>query len=183
MDGSRFDTLARSFSATGSRRRALAATIGAILGTFGLTHTHDAAAAKSGKCRRRPGECERCQRGTCEKKDGEKRCKAGKIKPKPFGTPCTSRDLPGGAVHRTGRLGGDAARGRPGWRSRRRYHGGTAAELVHSRVPPSADVYEHQPVSPRDTVCGMCDASRPALRSPVCQLTTVAPGETQDRRT
>ena len=89
MDGSRFDTLARSFSATGSRRRALAATIGEILGTFGLTHTHDAAAAKSGKCRRRPGECERCQRGTCEKKDGEKRCKAGKIKPKAFGTPCS----------------------------------------------------------------------------------------------
>ena len=77
MDGSRFDTLARSFSATGSRRRALAAIIGAVLGTFGLTHTHDAAAAKSGKCRRRLGECERCQRGTCEHKNGEKRCKAG----------------------------------------------------------------------------------------------------------
>ena len=87
------------------------------------------------------------------------------------------------AVHRTGRLGGDAARGRPGWRSRRRHHGRTAAEHVHSRVSPSADVYEHQPVSPRDAVWRMCDASRSALRSPVCQLTTVAPGETQDRRT
>jgi hypothetical protein len=89
MHANHFDSLVRSLSVVRSRRRALAATIGAVLGTFGLTHTPDATAAKSGKCWRLPGECERCQRGKCERKHGRKTCKAGKIKPNASGTPCT----------------------------------------------------------------------------------------------
>ena len=92
MDADRFDRLSRSLSTAGSRRRALAAALVSVLGLLRHAAPDDAAAAKSGKCKRSPGECEICKKGRCEKKNGKKRCKAGKIQPKPFGTPC-----PGGA--------------------------------------------------------------------------------------
>jgi hypothetical protein len=60
-----------------------------MLGLLGLVHPDAATAAKSGKCKRKPNECETCKKGKCERKNGKKRCKAGKIKPKAAGTPCT----------------------------------------------------------------------------------------------
>jgi hypothetical protein len=89
MNADRFAALSRSLTAVGTRRRALGVTLSGVLGVLGLANPDEAGAARSPRCRREPGECERCQRGRCERKDGEKRCKAGKIKPKPFGTPCT----------------------------------------------------------------------------------------------
>ncbi len=88
MDADTFDSLSRSLTVMGSRRRSLMATLGVVLGALGLAASDDAKAAKSGKCKRQPGECETCKKGRCEKKNGKKRCKAGKIQPKPFGTPC-----------------------------------------------------------------------------------------------
>jgi hypothetical protein len=89
MDADRFDTLARSFTATGTRRRALAG-LGGALGLLGLAHPDDVVAAKSGKCKPKCDECEKCDKGKCERKNGEKRCKKGKCKPKAAGTSCTA---------------------------------------------------------------------------------------------
>ena len=57
MDADRFDSLARSLTAAGSRRRALAAALSGALGLLGLAHPDDVAAAKSGKCKPKCGEC------------------------------------------------------------------------------------------------------------------------------
>ena len=89
MDADTFDSLSRPLTVMGSRRRSLMATLGVVLGALGLATSDDAEAAKSGKCTRSPGECETCKKGTCERQNGKKRCKAGKIQPKPFGTLCT----------------------------------------------------------------------------------------------
>jgi hypothetical protein len=89
VDADRFDALSRSLAAVGSRRRALATALGSAVGLLSLAAPDAARAAKSPKCKRKPNECERCDRGKCERKDGEKRCKAGKIKPKASGTPCS----------------------------------------------------------------------------------------------
>ena len=88
MDGSRFDTLTRSLAVVGSRRRALAA-LGGALGLLGLVHPDDAAAAKSGKCKSKCDECQRCKRGKCKKTNGTKRCKKGKCQAKSNGTGCS----------------------------------------------------------------------------------------------
>ena len=88
MDADRFDALARSLTATGSRRRALTA-LGGSLGLLGLTHPNGVTAAKSGKCKPACGECEKCKKGDCDKKDGKKHCHKGKCKPKPDGTACS----------------------------------------------------------------------------------------------
>src|SRR5829696_3565049 len=97
MDADRFDTLTRSLSNAGSRRRMFGTTLSVALVALRLTDPEDAVAARSARCRRKPGECERCDRGKCEKKDGKKRCKAGKIKSKPFGTPCSLGTCQNGA--------------------------------------------------------------------------------------
>ena len=97
MDADRFDTLTRSLGSAGSRRRALGAALSGALVALGVTDPDEASAARSARCRRRPGECERCDRGKCEKKDGKKRCKAGKIKAKAFGTPCSLGTCQNGA--------------------------------------------------------------------------------------
>jgi hypothetical protein len=76
-------------SIAGSRRRALGAALSGALAALGVVHADEARAARSAKCRRKPGECERCDRGKCEKRDGKKRCRRGKIKAKAFGTPCS----------------------------------------------------------------------------------------------
>src|SRR5688500_16719112 len=89
MDDSRFDALVRSLTRSRSRRRALVALSGG-LGLRGLTPPEDAGAAKSGKCKPKCGECEKCKKGDCDKKDGKKVCKKGKCKPKAAGTPCTA---------------------------------------------------------------------------------------------
>src|SRR5829696_6721732 len=97
MDAGRFDALSRSLAAVGSRRRALATVFSGALGVLGLAEADEATAANSGKCRRRAGECERCDRGKCQHKNGKKSCKAGKIKPKAAGTPCSVGTCQSGA--------------------------------------------------------------------------------------
>ena len=42
----------------------------------------DVFAANSGKCKKSCGECERCDTGTCQKKNGKKRCTRGRCKPR-----------------------------------------------------------------------------------------------------
>jgi hypothetical protein len=87
MDGIHFDSLTRSLTQTGSRRRALAATLGGALGVFGLVHPDDAAAG--GKCKPACNECATCKKGKCRKTPNGKKCKKGKCKPKPAGTACS----------------------------------------------------------------------------------------------
>lgn len=89
MDADHFDSLARSLTDARSRRRAIAAALGGALGVLGLLDRDEASAAKSGKCKRKPEECETCKKGKCQTKNGKKSCKAGKITPKPDTTPCT----------------------------------------------------------------------------------------------
>jgi hypothetical protein len=81
MDAIQFDALTKAWIAEASRRRTLAGTLAAALGALGLAHAKEAAAAKSGKCKKKCGECESCKKGACKKKDGKKRCKKGKCKP------------------------------------------------------------------------------------------------------
>jgi hypothetical protein len=88
MDADQFATLTRALAAARSRRGALAALAGA-LGLRGRAHPAGAGAARSRKCKRKPGECERCDKGDCDKKNGEKTCTRGKIKPKANGTACS----------------------------------------------------------------------------------------------
>jgi hypothetical protein len=90
MDADRFDALSRALIAAGSRRGALAAALSGGLALLGLAHPDDAAAAKSGKCKPKCGECEKCDKGKCERKNGKKKCKQGKCKARAAGTPCTA---------------------------------------------------------------------------------------------
>ena len=87
MDGFRFDQLTRHMA--GSRRQVLTAALGGALGVLGLTNPNLATAAKSGKCKQQPGECEKCARGKCKTKNGKKHCTVGKIRPKADSTACT----------------------------------------------------------------------------------------------
>jgi hypothetical protein len=88
MDADRFDTLARSLTTPGSRRRALASAVGGALGVLGLRQPDPS--ARRGKCKPTCDECQKCKKGDCEKKNGKKKCKTGKCKPKAAGTPCTA---------------------------------------------------------------------------------------------
>src|SRR5215212_4981744 len=85
MDAERFDTLARSLTTTGSRRRALAALAG-LLGLLGLAQPGDATAG--GACKPSCNECATCKKGKCHKTKHGKVCKKGKCKPKPNDTTC-----------------------------------------------------------------------------------------------
>jgi hypothetical protein len=89
MDADRFDTLARFVSIAGSRRRAVATAFGGALGVFGLAHPDEATAARTGKCKPKCGECEKCKKGDCKRKNGKKVCKRGKCQPKVDGTACS----------------------------------------------------------------------------------------------
>jgi hypothetical protein len=87
MDAGRFDALSCSLAAIPSRRGALRLLGALSLGL--LAHIRrEPAWAKSGKCRPRCNECERCKKGNCQRKNGKKRCEKGKCKPKTSGTPC-----------------------------------------------------------------------------------------------
>jgi hypothetical protein len=88
MDADRFDALARSLTVAGSRRRALTALSGS-LGLLGFARPDEATAAKSGRCKPTCGECEKCKRGDCKRKHGERHCKKGRCKPKLDGTACS----------------------------------------------------------------------------------------------
>ncbi len=95
MDPQRFDTLARSLTAAGSRRRALAAILGGALGlSLGATSIEEAAARKKKPCppckkRNRQGKCKKklpdgtaceggrtCQNGSCLCASGLRPCGA-----------------------------------------------------------------------------------------------------------
>src|SRR5215213_782958 len=87
MDGLRFDALTRTFTAVGSRRRALAAALTGSLGLLGLTHPGDAPAG--GKCKPACTECQFCKKG--------KKGKKGKCKPSGNGTACSVGTCQGGS--------------------------------------------------------------------------------------
>ena len=96
MDPDRFDTVTRFLTRAGSRRRAIAVALSAALGLGAIARPEDAPAAKSGKCKPKCGECERCKRGDCDKRDGKTRCQKGKCKAKGDGTPCGAGTCQGG---------------------------------------------------------------------------------------
>jgi hypothetical protein len=105
MDGSRFDTLAKTLATASPRRQALTAALGGALGILGLRQPEDVGAARSGKCKQTPGVCQICKKGKCSKKNGKKKCKAGKILPKAEGTACTGGSCQGGScVSPTGQV-------------------------------------------------------------------------------
>lgn len=87
MENTRFDAMAKTLGSLTTRRLTLGALLGGALGRLGLA---DANARKSGKCKPRCAECEKCDKGSCRRKNGKKRCHKGKCKPKPAGTPCTT---------------------------------------------------------------------------------------------
>jgi hypothetical protein len=87
MDGFDFDTLARAVGSLTTRRLALAALLGGAFGRLGLAET--AAKRKSGRCKPKCSECQRCDLGRCRKNNqGKKVCKKSKCQPKATGTPC-----------------------------------------------------------------------------------------------
>jgi hypothetical protein len=88
MDAVRFDALTKAWIAETSRRRMLAGLLGGFMGALSLADADDAAAAKSGKCKKKCGQCKFCNKGKCKTKNGKKRCKKGKCKPVERGTPC-----------------------------------------------------------------------------------------------
>ena len=67
MDSDRFDSLARSFAATGSRRRALAALVGSLALTLAGVSVQQAEAKKKKKKACPP--CRKRKQGTCKKKE------------------------------------------------------------------------------------------------------------------
>src|SRR5215216_6012250 len=79
MDSARFDTLARSLTAAGSRRCALALALSGALGLLGLAHPGAASAGR--KCKPKCDECETCKKG----KHGKK----GRCRPKANSTACS----------------------------------------------------------------------------------------------
>ena len=94
MEDTRFDDMAKALGSRTSRRLTLSALLGGAIGRLGLD---EAEAAKSGKCKPKCDECEKCDKGKCDKKNGKKKCKKGKCKPKAAGTPCTLATGSGGA--------------------------------------------------------------------------------------
>jgi hypothetical protein len=95
MDAQRFDTLTTIVASLSRTTRRSAVGLLAGLG-FGVLAVTDAGARRtSGRCKPTCGECEKCKRGDCDRKNGTKKCKKGKCKPKSTGTPCTA--FPGGA--------------------------------------------------------------------------------------
>ena len=87
MDGAHFDYLTSRLW----RRRIMhglgTAVVGGTLAALGPSG--NATAAKSAKCKSTPGACETCKKGKCNKKNGKKQCKAGKITVKAEGTVCS----------------------------------------------------------------------------------------------
>jgi hypothetical protein len=100
MDATRFDALARSLTAAGSRRQTLVTALSGALGLLRLAHPDDAAAAKSGKCKTECDPlCQFCKKGRCRQRNGKKVCKKGRCKPLTDGTPCSP---PNGATCQEG---------------------------------------------------------------------------------
>ena len=89
MDSARFDSLTRSLTRAGSRRRAMAAAIGGALAVLALADPEHAVAGNSGKCKPKCADCETCDKGPCHRTQHGKVCKKGKCKPKPNDIPCS----------------------------------------------------------------------------------------------
>jgi hypothetical protein len=94
MDGSHFDTLSRSFSTAGSRRRALG---GLLLGALGLLHGGSAEDALAhdlkAKCKKKSGEAKK----KCLKK-AKKHAAAHTTPPPPGGCPSGQKACGGGCI-------------------------------------------------------------------------------------
>ena len=102
MDADRFDSLVRSLTTVGFRRRTLATVVTGAIGLLGLAGADDVAAGKSGKCKPKCGECQTCDKGKCNKKNGKKRCKKGKCKAKGNGTGCSTGTCQSGSCVASG---------------------------------------------------------------------------------
>ena len=75
MDENRFDDMAKTLGAQTTRRLTAGALLAGALGVLGVAETE---AARSGKCKPKCGECERCNRGSCRRnRRGRKRCNKG----------------------------------------------------------------------------------------------------------
>jgi hypothetical protein len=108
MEVTQFDDMAKMLGSRKTRRLTLGALLGGALSALGLA---EAEAAKSGKCKRQPGECESCKKGRCKKQNGKKKCRAGKILPKANGTSCSVGTCQSGTCVTTGGGGGDGGDG------------------------------------------------------------------------
>jgi hypothetical protein len=108
MEDTRFDDLAKVLGSLKTRRLTVGALLGGALSALGLI---EAEAARSGKCKRKPGECETCKKGKCKKQNGKKKCRAGKILPKANGTACSVGSCQSGTCVTTGGGGGDGGGG------------------------------------------------------------------------
>ena len=95
MDADRFDAIAKDLTRSTSRRRTVGALLGGALAGLGVAGPGETW-AKSGRCQPKCGECKKCKKGNCEKKDGKQRCKHGKCQAKPNDTPCTGGSCQGG---------------------------------------------------------------------------------------
>ncbi len=106
MDGSKFDELIKRLSMKRVNRltalRGLA--VGAVAGLTGVDFgAEEVEAARSGKCKQNPGECQTCKRGNCRRKrNGKKRCNRGKIQSKANGTPCSVGTCQNGVCQSSG---------------------------------------------------------------------------------
>ena len=87
MDDTRFDATVKALSSLVTRRLTLGALLGGVLGRLRLVTTE--AKSSSGKCKPRCDECEKCDKGACQRKNSKKRCQKGKCKPRSDGRPCT----------------------------------------------------------------------------------------------
>jgi len=92
MDGTTFDQLIKSMATTRVSRltalRGLA--VGAVAAIAGVDfRAEDAEAAKSGKCKPKPNECQTCKKGKCRHTNNGRKCHRGKLRPKANGTLCS----------------------------------------------------------------------------------------------
>jgi hypothetical protein len=95
MDADWFDTLARSLTAVGSRRRALTAAFAGSLGLLGLSHPDGSAAG--GACKPACSECQTCKKGKCHKTKHGKVCKKGTCQAKAESIGCSTGRCQGGS--------------------------------------------------------------------------------------
>jgi hypothetical protein len=77
MNTNRFDALTKAWIAEASRRRTLAGVLAAAIGALGLASAEEAAAAKSGKCKKKCGQCNFCKKGKCKPLEGGTPCTGG----------------------------------------------------------------------------------------------------------
>src|SRR5215218_6006278 len=70
MEDTHFDAMVKALGSLTTRRLTLGALMGGELGRLGLA---DVGAKKSGKCKPKCDECEKCHKGSCKTKNGKKR--------------------------------------------------------------------------------------------------------------